>query len=311
MALKNIVVLVGGVGGAKLALGLVRILPPESLTVIVNTGDDFWHYGLRICPDLDTIMYTLSGLVDRDNGWGVVDDSRNMLDMMQRYGEEPWFGLGDRDLATHLLRTRLLREGHLLTGITQQLTTSLGVKHRVLPMTDAPVETMVDTVEHGELDFQNYFVRYRWQPTVKALRFDGCENAAMTIAVQEAFAAADAILIAPSNPWLSIDPILSVPGMRETIVGRDVPRVAISPIIGGCAVKGPAAKLMSELGYDVSAKAVAEYYGDLINSFVYDEQDIGLEIQGIHTVAMYTIMKTESDKSALAQNVLNWVEEGS
>ncbi len=311
MALKNIVVLVGGVGGAKLALGLVRILPPESLTVIVNTGDDFWHYGLRICPDLDTIMYTLSDLVNRDNGWGVVDDSRNMLDMMQRYGEEPWFGLGDRDLATHLLRTRLLREGYLLTGITKKLTTALGVKHRVLPMTDAPVETMVDTVEYGELDFQTYFVRYRWQPTVKALRFDDCENAAMTISVQEALASADVILIAPSNPWLSIAPILSIPGMRETIVGRDVPRVAITPIIGGRAIKGPTAKLMSELGYEVNAQTVAEYYGDLIDSFVYDEQDIGLEIKEIRTIAMNTIMNTESDKSALAQNVLNWIEKGS
>ncbi len=304
----KVVVLVGGVGGAKLAYGLAQVLPPNDLTVIVNTADDLWLYGLRVCPDLDTIMYTLSGLVDKTNGWGISGDTRNTLNVLSRYGEDTWFGLGDQDMATHILRTRMLQAGYTLTEVTERLTKSLGISQRVLPMTDVPVATIVDTKEHGELEFQEYFVRHRWQPTVTGLRFAGIEQAAMTEAVQTALTQAEIILIGPSNPWLSIDPILAIPGMREAIQARSVPRVAVSPIVGGTAIKGPAAKLMAELGYGVSAEAVALYYGNLINGFVYDKMDAGLNIPIPHTANFETIMKTDEDKVLLAQNVLDWIQ---
>jgi LPPG:FO 2-phospho-L-lactate transferase len=223
----NVVVFVGGVGGAKLAYGLAQVLSPDELTIIVNTGDDAWMYGLRICPDLDTIMYTLSGLVDQNNGWGIAGDTRNTLDAIKRYGEDAWFGLGDQDFATHILRTAALNAGESLTDVTERLTKKLGIPQRILPMTDAPVATMVDTVEHGEIDFQTYFVRHRWQPTVKSLRLAGIEQATLSQPVQDALDKADIILIGPSNPWLSIDPIMAVPGMRERIVNRPIPRVAV------------------------------------------------------------------------------------
>lgn len=311
MALNNIVVLVGGVGGAKLAHGLAQILPPESLTIIVNTGDDFWHYGLRVCPDLDTVMYTLGGLVDKTNGWGIAGDTRNMLSALKRYGEEAWFGLGDQDIATHLLRTQMWHEGKRLTEITQSLTKRLGISHSILPMTDVPVRTIMDTEEHGEIEFQVYFVRYRWQPTVKAIRFDGIEAASVSPEARTALERADAILIGPSNPWLSIDPILSVPGMRSLILSRDVPRVAVSPIVRGGAIKGPAAKLMSELKYEPSARTVADYYNEIINGFVYDERDAGLNLNLKRIVAFDTIMVDDEDRAVLARRILEWIEEWS
>ena len=304
----NVVVLVGGVGGAKLAYGLAQVLPAEELSIIVNTGDDFWLYGLRICPDLDTITYTLSGLVDKTNGWGLTGDSRHMLEALKRFGEEPWFGLGDQDVATHLLRTAALRDGENLTNITGRLTKKLGIPQRILPMTDDPVATIVDTVEYGEIDFQTYFVRYRWQPTVKSLRLAGIESATISQSVREALEKADVILIGPSNPWLSIDPILAVPGMRELITSRPIPRVAVSPIVGGRALKGPADKLMGELGYEPSAETVVGYYGDLINGFVYDQTDAGLEIPLSHTLSCETIMKFDEDKIILAENVIDWIK---
>jgi LPPG:FO 2-phospho-L-lactate transferase len=307
MALK-VVLFVGGVGGAKLAYGLAQVLPPDDLTIIVNTGDDFWIYGLRVCPDLDTITYTLSGLVDKTNGWGVAGDTRHMLEGLKRYSEEPWFGLGDQDLATHLLRTQALRDGEMLTDITRRMTKKLGISQAVLPMTDAPVATMVNTVEHGEIEFQEYFVRYRWQPTVKSLRLAGIEAATLSESVRNALEAADAIIVGPSNPWLSIDPILAVPGMRDLISARPVPRVAVSPIVGGRALKGPADKLMVELGYEASAETVLDYYGDVINGFVYDTVDANLEIEVEHSLNCETIMKFDEDKILLAQNVIDWIK---
>jgi LPPG:FO 2-phospho-L-lactate transferase len=304
----NVVILVGGVGGAKLAYGLAQVLPPDELTVIVNTGDDFWHYGLRICPDLDTITYTLSGLVNPVNGWGVADDTTNMLEALKRYGEDAWFRLGDKDLATHLLRTAALQAGESLTDVTTRITKKLGIPQRILPMTDASVATMVDTEEYGEIDFQTYFVRYRWQPTVKALRLAGIENATIPRPVHDALSQADIVLIGPSNPWLSIDPILAVPGMRALITARPIPRVALSPIVGGRALKGPADKLMAELGYTPSAEAVVGYYGDLINGFVYDKADAGLEIALPHVATYETIMNSAEDKIILAQNMLDWIK---
>lgn len=307
MALNRIVVLVGGVGGAKLAHGLAQIVKPENLTIVVNTGDDFWHYGLRVCPDLDTVFYTLSGLVDPVNGWGVAEDTTTTLESLRRYGEDGWFRLGDRDLATHLLRSLWLREGWTLTRVMDELRARLGVPQRLLPMTDADVATVVDTVEHGELAFQDYFVRHRWQPTVTAIRYRGIETAAIPPEVADAIAGADAILFGPSNPWLSIAPILALPGMRELIRSRDVPRVALSPIIQGSAVKGPAAKLMAELGYEPSAESVARYYGDLINGYVYDERDAGLNLSVARAVTFDTLMQTQADRARLAGQMLDWI----
>jgi LPPG:FO 2-phospho-L-lactate transferase len=302
----NVVCLVGGVGGAKLVHGLAQILEPDQLTVIVNTGDDFWHYGLRICPDLDTVMYTLAGLVDPVNGWGLAGDTVNMLGALQRYGENTWFRLGDQDVATHLLRTQILSQGQRLTEVTQTLTRHLGILPRILPMTDAPVATMVDTLEHGELAFQEYFVKKRWQPTVKALRLAGIEQATLSPEAQEALENADVILFGPSNPWLSIMPILAVPGVPALLQARDVPRVAVTPIIQGAAVKGPASKLMAELGYEQSATSVVDYYASNVNGFVYDNRDAGLSFTGVRSIALDTLMHTPADRARLAGEILDW-----
>ncbi len=304
----KIVTLVGGVGGAKLALGLSRVLPAEDLTIVVNTGDDTWMYGLRICPDMDTIMYTLAGLVDPVNGWGIAGDTTHALEALRRYGEDAWFRLGDQDMATHIIRTRYLRAGRSLTDVTALLTKKLGIPQTILPMTDSPVATMVDTVEYGEIDFQTYFVRHRWQPQVKGLRLDGIEVASVPEAVTRALNAADAVLIAPSNPWLSIDPILAVPGLRDQLMARPIPRVAISPIVGGAAIKGPAAKMMVELGHEASASAVFAHYGDLLNGYVYDVTDHSLSLSAPHTAQFKTVMKTDDDKEHLARVVIEWIQ---
>ena len=267
----NIAVLIGGVGGAKLASGLVQAASPEKLTFIVNTGDDFWHLGLKICPDLDTLMYTLAGLVNAETGWGVADDTTTTLQSLaQLYGQESWFRLGDKDLATHLLRTQLLRQGRTLTEVTACLRQRLGIAATLLPMCDADMPTRIDSLEYGELGFQEYFVKRRWRPTVKAIRYMISAGSCLSPPVKAALAAADLVLIAPSNPWLSIGPILAVPGMRRTLADLSVPVVAVTPIIAGAAVKGPTAKIMRELGLDVSAAAVAQYYAGLINGFIDD-----------------------------------------
>jgi len=307
VALK-VVTLVGGVGGAKLAHGLAQILEPENLTIIVNTGDDFWHYGLRICPDLDTVTYTLAGLVDKNNGWGIGGDTRNTLAALKRLGVDTWFGLGDQDMATHLVRTEMLRAGESLTKVTRHLTNNLGVKYTILPMTDSPVATIIDSVEHGELDFQVYFVKMRWQPTVKSLHLRGIESAVMSAEVKQAIGEADVILFGPSNPWLSITPILSVPGMRQALLDRAVPRVAITPIIQGEAIKGPASKMMVELNYESSAKSIVTYYGEVLNGFIYDERDAGLDMSMTRAVALDTIMRSDADRAVLARKVLDWIE---
>lgn len=306
---QNIVVFVGGVGGAKLALGLQQVVAPEHLTIIINTGDDFWHYGLRICPDIDTVLYTLSGRVDPVNGWGLSDDSTTMLETLRTLGEDTWFTLRDKDLATHLLRTKMLREGYSLTDVIGHLAKVQGVKPTVLPMTDAEVPTIVNTVEYGELEFQSYFVQHRWQPTVKSLYFKDIEQATMTDSVRQAIGNADIILFAPSNPWLSIAPILSVPSIRDAIIARDVPRVAVTPIIQGKAVKGPAAKLMGELGYEVSASSVAAYYQDILTGFIYDIRDKNFTAYDLKTISFDTMMVTDEDKARLSHEILIWLNE--
>lgn len=308
MALNHVVILVGGVGGVKLAHGLTHHLRPDQLTIIVNTGDDFWHYGLRICPDLDTVMYTLAGLVDKSQGWGIAADTTDMLAALRRYGEDTWFRLGDQDLATHLLRTQWLREGQTLTDITQRLTKTLGIHHRVLPMTNDPVGTIIDTVEYGELEFQVYFVRHRWQPTATAIHLHGIDDARMTPEVADALNRADAVIISPSNPWLSIGPILAVPGLAALIREQAVPRIALSPLIEGKAVKGPTAKLMTELGYNLTAAAIAEHYAGIINGFIYDKRDGALDLTPLPTRALNTLMTTEHDRVVLARQVLDWIE---
>lgn len=304
---QKVVALVGGVGGAKLAMGLARVLPPENLTIIVNVADDFWHYGLKICPDSDTVMYTLAGMVDPVNGWGIAGDTTHTLDQLRAYGDAPWFRLGDRDLATHIYRTERLREGARLTEVTAALSAAAGLKMRLLPVTDAPVETIVHTREHGALAFQAYFVKHRWQPTVTRLVYEGIESARPTPEVMDAIAQADVILIAPSNPWLSVEPMLAVPGLREAIMARDVPRVAITPIIGAQAVKGPAAKIMRELELEVSAKTVLDFYGSTINGFVDDCVNEPLTAGAHRVTAFNTLMHTDEDKAALATKILHWI----
>lgn len=306
----KVVALAGGVGGAKLADGLARCLPPEDLTVIVNTGDDFEHWGLKICPDLDTVCYTLAGLANPDTGWGRADESFNTLAAVSELGGADWFRIGDRDLATHLERTRRLRARQPLSQVTQGFCRAWGVGPLVLPMTDDPLATLVDTVEQGELAFQEYFVHQRCEPRVKGFRFAGLETAQPAPGVLEAIAQADAIVFCPSNPWVSLDPILSLPGIRPALAGRHV--VAVSPIIAGQTVKGPAAKMFAELGVEPSALAVAQHYADLLSGFVLDAADEPLAQAvaklGTQALVLPTLMKSAPERQRLAQDVLHFVE---
>jgi LPPG:FO 2-phospho-L-lactate transferase len=301
----KVVVLAGGVGGARLAFGFYRALPPEDLSVVVNTGDDFDHIGLRICPDLDTVMYTLASLANRELGWGLAGDTFNALEALERVGGPAWFRLGDRDLATHLQRTSLVAQGMKLTEVTRRLCEALGVRARVLPMTDDAVATKVLTDE-GELDFQDYFVRRRCEPAVRSIRFAGIDEARPSTEVMEALEAADGIVIAPSNPFVSVEPILAVPGMRDAL--RSKPAVAVTPIVGGQAIKGPAAKMLRELGEEVSALGVARRYIGLVEGYVFDKQDAALsreiETLGYRVLATQTVMRSDEDREALARDCL-------
>lgn len=310
---QTIVALAGGVGGAKLCLGLYRLLQGQTrdLAIIGNTGDDLEMFGLRICPDLDTVLYTLAGIANPATGWGVVGDTSSTLEMLKRYGEDTWFWLGDRDFATHLRRTELLRKNSTLTEATAALATALGVECRLLPMSDQDVRTIVHTEEAGELSFQEYFVRRRSQDTVVGLHFAGIEQAKPTPQITEALSSAKLIVICPSNPYLSIDPILAVPGMRELVQkarsgGAKV--VAVSPIVGGKAIKGPAAAIMRSLKADVSPFGVAKIYQDLADVFVFDTVDVDKEkaiaALGLQTLVTNTIMNSEEDKIALAKAII-------
>jgi LPPG:FO 2-phospho-L-lactate transferase len=312
----SIVALAGGVGGAKLADGLAQILPPEKLTIIVNTGDDFEHLGLCVSPDLDTVCYTLAGLANPETGWGRKDETFHALENVQTLGGPDWFHLGDRDLATHLERTHRLRNGQPLSQITLDFCRAWGVRPTVLPMSDQPVRTIVDTVEYGELAFQEYFVHQQCRPKVKGFRFDGIESARPAPGVVEAIQKADAIIICPSNPWVSIDPILAVltssPDLSPILKdGGWKKGVGVSPIIGGKTVKGPAAKMYAELGIPPSALAVAEHYRGLLTDFILDTVDAKLAPQvqaiGIRTLVTNTIMSTQTSRRRLAQDVLNLI----
>ena len=319
----NFVALAGGGGGAKLADGLAQILPPEDLTIVVNTSDDFEHLGLTICPDLDTVCYTLAGLANPETGWGRADETFHALENIEKLGGETWFHLGDKDLATHIERTRRLREGQTLSQITCDFCRAWSVKHTILPMSDDAVRTIVDTEECGELAFQEYFVHRRCEPRVKGFRFAGLESAKPAPGVLEAIGKADAVVICPSNPWVSIDPILKVLVNRPDLpfppslagkggiegLGRVV---AVSPIIGGRTVKGPAAKMYAELGIQPSALAVARHYGSRLTHFVLDRVDqiqaTEVENIGIKTLVTNTIMRTPEDRRRLAQDVLNFIQ---
>ena len=301
----KIVALAGGVGGAKLALGLSLAMPASALTVIGNTADDFEHLGLHVSPDLDTVMYTLAGIANPDTGWGHAGETWEFMGALRRLGGETWFQLGDRDLATHVERSRRLAAGQTLTEVTRELATALGIGVALAPMSDDPVRTFVDTDE-GVLGFQHYFVRRRCEPRVRAIRFEGRDSARASSAALAALAdpALAAIVICPSNPYISIDPILAVAGIRSAIADRRVPLVAVSPIVGGRAIKGPAAKMMAELGVEASALGIARHYQGLIDGLVIDGQDVGLvaEIEALGLVVHVadTIMVDAESKRRLA-----------
>lgn len=299
------VALSGGIGGAKLSLGLSHLLG-DRLTVIVNTGDDFEHQGLTICPDIDTTLYTLGGIVNPETGWGRRDETWSFMQAAVALGGPSWFNLGDRDLATHVDRTHRLRSGSTLTEITAHLAARFGITARVLPMTDAPVRTVVETAT-GTLAFQEYFVRDRCGPAVRSLRYDGAAAACITPQVMQALSAPDlaGIVICPSNPWLSIDPVLAVLGMREALRAGGAPVIAVTPIVGGKALKGPTAKIMGELGITPDARSIAAHYGRLIDGFVLDRQDAAVADDiAQHTHATNTVMQTLDDKIALAEACL-------
>ena len=306
----KVVVIAGGVGGAKLAFGLAQVLPPEALTVVVNVGDDFTHLGLRICPDLDTVTYTLAGLDNRETGWGLAGDTFQALEALERLDGPSWFRLGDRDLATHLWRTSLLTQGLRLTEATARICRSLGVGAAVLPATDDAVPTRVLTDE-GDLDFQDYFVRRRCEPRVSSIVFTGVEQARPSPEVMAALGAADGVVIAPSNPFVSVEPVLALPGVRAMVASK--PCVAVSPIVGGEAIKGPAAKMLLELGLDVSPAGVARRYAGVIQGFVMDEVDASLApaiaATGLRVRRAQSIMRTDADRASLARECLALLSE--
>jgi LPPG:FO 2-phospho-L-lactate transferase len=301
-----VLALSGGIGGAKLALGLYRVLPPDTLTVIANPGDDFEHLGLAISPDLDTLLYTISGLDNPELGWGRRGETWNFMAALEAIGGESWFRLGDGDLATHVERTRRLKSGESLSSIMDAFRSRLGIAARLVPASDEPVRTRLRTSQ-GWLDFQDYFVRLHCAPMVEEIVFAGADTARPEPEFLAAVADPElrAIVICPSNPFISIDPILAVPGVREALGRCTAPVVAVSPIIGGKAVKGPTAKMMAELGMPVDAAAVARHYHDILDVYIADEQDAaalaGLDIP---VVLARTLMVSLEDREALARTVL-------
>lgn len=299
-----IVALSGGIGGAKLARGLAGAFPEEPLTIVANTGDDFIHLGLPISPDIDTLIYTLAGLDNPELGWGRRDETWSCMETLAALGGEDWFRLGDRDLALHLHRGAALRAGAPLSSVTATIAARLGVRTRVLPATDDTLRTMLRT-DQGWLEFQEYFVHRRCAPAVREIIFDGAAASRPAPGVTEAIAAAGAVVICPSNPFISIDPILTVPGIRAALERTAAPVIAVSPILAGRAVKGPTAKMMAELGLPVSARAVAERYGTLIDAFVAEPEDVA-SLAGLaaRIVPARTLMRTEAEKIALARVVL-------
>lgn len=297
--MSGIVVLTGGVGGAKLVLGLINAVEASTVTAIVNTGDDFRHLGLHISPDIDTLLYTLSGKANAAQGWGREGESWAFLSALKELGGEDWFMLGDMDMAVHVLRTALLAKEEGLSAITNRFAQAWGIEVNILPMSDDPVATMIDSDE-GVLEFQRYFVERRCAPAVRSVRFAGVEAARPAPGVVEAILAADTVLIAPSNPYLSVDPLLAIAGIRDALVQCKAPVVAVSPLISGQAVKGPTAKLMAELGLKVDNDTIALHYGDVIDGLLIDTGDV-CDVLGLAVAQTDTLMTTLDDKIRVAR----------
>ena len=308
---KTILSLCGGVGGAKLAHGLSKVVRPDDLITVVNTGDDFQHLGLHISPDLDTVMYTLAEVADPGRGWGIAGETWAFMEAISGFEEETWFNLGDKDLATHLYRTRALKQGMGLAEVTRALSHRFGIEHRIIPMTDDPLQTLIVT-DRGTLPFQDYFVRLGCRPRVRAVEFCGSDKArphsdfAALISSHEL----DAIILCPSNPFLSIDPILSLQGLRADLQTTGAPVVAVSPIVGGKALKGPAAKIMKELDMPANNLSIAEYYGDFLDGLIIDTADAretrAIEKLGIKVKVTNTVMRSVQDRIDLAETTLNF-----
>lgn len=309
--MSHVVALCGGVGGAKLAFGLARVLAPGDLTIVVNTGDDFEHLGLHVSPDIDTVLYTLSGLADRERGWGRGGETWGFMSALKGLGGEDWFNLGDHDLAMHVERSHRLRQGQTLSKITADYARALGVAPAIVPMSDDPVRTVIETAG-GPLAFQQYFVRHRAEPVATAIRFDGAPAARPSPAFTAALARADlaAVIVCPSNPYLSVDPILAVPGVREGLAAVKVPIVGVSPIVAGQAIKGPTAKLMREMGLEPGVRAVAEHYRGLVAGLVIDEADAheseAVQAIGVTPRLAGTIMNSDEDRTRLAEATLKF-----
>ena len=306
------IALSGGVGGAKLALGLTRVLAPEQLTIVANTGDDFEHLGFSISPDIDTVMYTLADVANKEFGWGQEGETWQFLDALTRLGGDTWFRLGDRDLATHVVRTGMLRSGASLSEVTSKLCRALGIAHPVVPMSDDPVPTTVITRSGERLGFQEYFVREQCEPAVSGFEFVGIDAAAPSPAFVSALAdpRLKAVIICPSNPFVSVDPVLYLPGVMDSIRAAAVPVIAVSPIVGGRAIKGPAAKMMAELGMPQTALAVAKHYVGRVDGFVLDEEDAASKTAvgelGMVPLVTNTVMVTIEDRVQLGRATLEF-----
>ena len=303
-----VLTLSGGVGGAKLALGLNTVMGSDDLTLITNTGDDFEFHGLHVSPDIDTLVYTLSGKSDEVRGWGLAGETWGFMEALGELGGEDWFNLGDHDLAMHILRTEKLRQGISLSAITADVRQALGIAAHILPMSDQAVPTIVHTVEHGPISFQRYFVERRAEPAVTGFTFEGIDAARPAPGLLDALAAADRIIICPSNPFISIDPVLAVPGVRDALAKASAPVIAVSPIVAGDAIKGPTAKMFREMGTEPSVQAVAARYQDIVDLMIIDEQDAAaakdVQALGLGVVTAQTVMRTLEDKIALAETAL-------
>jgi LPPG:FO 2-phospho-L-lactate transferase len=311
---QHILAITGGVGGAKLALGLSRLLGPEDLSFVVNTGDDFTHLGFPVSPDIDTLVYTLSGTCNTETGWGRKDESWQFMQALKEIGGETWFALGDKDLAMHVRRRQLLGEGLTISEVTASLAELLGILHKIIPMSNDPIHTRVLT-DDGRMDFQRYFVREKCKPVVTGFEFEGAKLAHINPDITELITSSTlgGIILCPSNPYVSIDPILSVPGMRDQLAACQVPVIAVSPVVGGAAIKGPTVKMMQELGVQNTADSVASHYADFLDGFVLDIKDRELasvvETHGLATTVTQTVMKTLQDRINLGRTCLDFIDQ--
>jgi len=311
---KRILAFTGCVGGAKLALGLSTLLGPEELAFVVNTGDDFRHLGFPVSPDIDTLVYTLSGTCNTETGWGRRDESWQLMQALKEIGGESWFALGDKDLAMHVERRRLLKEGLTIGEVTASLAKSFGIAHRIFPMSNEQVQTRVLT-DHGRMDFQHYFVREKCEPVVRGFEFEGSAQAQINPDILKWLTSPglNGIILCPSNPYVSIDPILSIPGIREQLITCQVPVIAVSPVVGGAAIKGPTVKMMQELGIPNAADSVASHYADFLDGFVLDIEDSALttevEALGLASTVTQTVMKTLDDRINLGRICLEFIDQ--